>query len=993
MIAAALLLAACGRDAPEPAEPAAAPPPEAARGAPAEAPKVRTLRTLPPGAADGDVRITAASLLATTLHVEAVVRNDGASAATARLALVSLAGAEVAYAEELLAAGKTATLRLDVELAFPFDVVEHRVVASRAGDAEVVRTVAPLGDRVGDTDVRLRAARALGAAARAAPRVVVRNSRSGEAVAGAPVELRLLDLAGAEIARAASSTDAWGTADLAFDLPQDAPAECFLRVSARDALSSHVVSAPVRVRAALSGHLLLDLPVHRPGDAVRVRAIVTHQPSGRPAEDAALRVALVDPLGTTSAAIDASTGRFGVVEATLPVPAPLPPLDFRVQVLDGERVVAETPLRIETLDEPPFRISVAPATRSIRPRGALEARVVATDFDGSPVARATVTVALGTGDPEVTPISAWEGLTADDGGADVAFRVPAKARRDLGRGLFLEVTVADAEGRVVRDWARLAWTRTGNPADVLLPDGPLAPGMPGRVLVRTALPQGAEVTAGVPGALAVRSVDELGFVELPILDPQPGASIAVGPERFDLAVSEPPLTLALARRLVGDGEPLRIRAHCSTAAPAVFVDLLRESCAVATFALPLVDGHAEADLAVPDGIAGPITVQAYVLPDVTEHVVARSSFVIPRERLRIHVTPSTPCVAPGQPVALDVRVTDMDGRGVASAIGLRVADEAVMSLGPAPPPCARATRGTGPAQRDRIDGRTGTSLADLVATAGRRALSTAETRLVDVLLTAEDRPEWYGRGVGSLHERKAEHLRRVADLMDEFAQQFHASAMKVVATQAPPPSAQTPFLAAALADASASGAFGRDGLLDPWGSPIQILWVGDPPPFHFVAGDTATGTFAPLLLRSAGPDGESNSPDDTEARLSCVQTAGLHGAWVEAHGHSFDASAFSPRMTGDLVRRSGALDRGPRKRRPYFTACYGSLDRDPPRMRRFYADAALFAPLVLTDADGNARVEFTAPDWTTAWRVDAVAFDADGNAADASTSFRTEASR
>jgi hypothetical protein len=64
-----------------------------------------------------------------------------------------------------------------------------------------------------------------------------------------------------------------------------------------------------------------------------------------------------------------------------------------------------------------------------------------------------------------------------------------------------------------------------------------------------------------------------------------------------------------------------------------------------------------------------------------------------------------------------------------------------------------------------------------------------------------------------------------------------------------------------------------------------------------------------------------------------------------------------------------------------------------PRVRRFFPEAILFAPLVATDGAGRARIEITTPDSVTAWRADgiahAVAPGGPGGVAQAAARFRT----
>ena len=695
----------------------------------------------------------------------------------------------------------------------------------------------------------------------------------------------------------------------------------------------------------------------------------------------------------------ATTAAFGVLHAELAVPRDARTGDYRVRLSDGTDTIAEVPIRVERFELPRFRVSVAPSARAVRAGDSFGARVVAERFDASAVGGAALSVALRGKDAGLPPLARWEGLTDHEGAADVTLDVPADVSSGLP-GTVLEVTVRDAGGRSVREAVELAWAGVGEGARpakprVLLPDGPLAAGVPSRVLVRTDLPEGAEVLVGATGLTPpqLRPVDALGFVEVAVHDPVAGMSVRVGDGSAAVEVAPAPLALVLGRRVLAHGESLPVRVHTTTNSSAVYVDLLREDGAVATFALPVVAGRAEAELRLPAHVVGPITVQAYVLPPAGPQIaIARTAFVVPPERLRLRLAPSAAAVEPGAPVRLDIRATDLDGRGVACALGVRVADEAVLSLARLLPDCARAALVTNAPLLRLRDEVTERSAAALLAAAGRRRLSTAEARLTDVLLARGDRVSKYGVDARSLPGREQQYVRRVAAQMKRFAETFGALAAEVLPIDAPPPSAEVPTIAAALDGAAALCAFGRDGLLDPWGSPLQVTLDGTALPFDWADGDVFPSDVS-LVLRSPGPDGAARTRDDVSFELSASQTLALHVRWVRAHGHVFDEDSLRSQVIvgGGAGGAFGGRGGGHRNLRAGGGGRKTGVALAPvtTRTRCFFPEAAYFGPLVLTDAAGRAHILFAAPDSLTTWRVDAVASDAAGRAADGETSFRT----
>lgn len=946
----------------------------------------------------------AASLRGRRLQVEAILENRRSGPATTTLRLLSRDGARVAETVREIAAGAEETILLDVVLPTPFDVVAHRVVATVEDDALVERRVAPLVDLVGAPEVVLAHTGRLVAGAPAAARIVVRNSKTGEPVHAATVDLALVGAGAAALAATQARTDAAGTLDAALRVPSDADSELTLTAAADTAFGRESVSAPARALRTHTAHVFLDLPVHRPGDTVRFRLLVVDPASGRAAEGVSVEVRLEGPDGRTSATTSVRTAAHGVASGELPIAESAPTGDYRVV---AERL-GGADLRVERFEVPRFRVSLDPVPRGLHARRGVEGSVVAERFDGSPIEGAAVTVSLRSPELGAPPVARWEGST--DGRGRAAYRIdpPFDADTAGGRDLGLDVAVRDAGGRTVREFVRLAPRPTGGGApSVHLPHGALVAGLPGTAVLRTDLAAGSTVEVRAADAAPHRAtVDDLGFVEVPITKAEERFEVAVGDRAVVVRAMPGAVALSAGRRLIAEGASVPVRATVLGEGESLFVDVVWQGALVATRRLRVVGGVAAGWIELPAGVTGHVLLQASTTAARAASDAVVGVFVLPRESLRVSMAPSSSEVRPGGAVDIDVQVSDAAGRGAPAALALRVVDEAVLSIVGRPTEVARFALAADSARFLRRDGGE-PSLGDLAAASLVRPLTAGERRLADILVSRADRRTPLDARATSLAGRREAHRRAVAAQFEAWSVEFAGRAAEVLAGEAAPaPSDAVPDVVAAIRAAARRGAFGADGLLDPWGNPLEFgAFTPLPGTGPGDASVTAAGPFRRLCLRSPGPDGvffrrddafddddvefvgDVVGGDDVTLSLTAETTVALHSAWLRRHGKGIDAAALVSSATWiDGTRRGG---------RRYLRAGGGGRAgelppaAERPRARRAFPSAITWDPLLVTDAAGRARIRVTAPDSVTTWRAETVAHAAAGGVGQGETRFRT----
>lgn len=968
---------------------------------------------------------------ATDLVVEAEFAAPSDRPSHAALSVSPIEGAAVATAAADLAAGERRSLVLRCGVPPGFDAGDHRAVASLDTGDGLARDVRPLPDLVGTASLHL-----LGPA-RLAPggtgtihALLLRDGRPGEGVPAATVTLALVADGGATLASATGTTDAHGAADLPLPVPEAAPGKATLVATARSPFGAHTDRVAVEIAPRLSAHLLADLPIHKPGEDVKVRALVVALPTGRPKAKFPVRFELRDVGNDPLARVQAETDAFGVASAALAVPADAKTQTMRLVVLGAEDPqqappIASIPLRIEVYEIPTFRLTVTPATRTLAPGDPLDVEVRATRFDGTPLAGAGVTVEARTDIAGAAAVH-WAGVT--DSGGIARVRQPLDGAPRSG-ALALKVTVKDAGGREVADvsWLVVGTERAATapeiPLWVYLPNGGLSPGCPGTAILSTGLPGGAAVSVrvddGPPTALVV---DERGLVEVAVPSPGETTRFAVD-DRVRTVTNRPsPIRLSLSRRVLAAGEGATVRVEGPPTARVAFVDVVRDGVLLCSRTVTLAGRAGETTIPLAPDVVGPLAVQALVLTGEGPPLVdARALFVLPPEALRVAARPSQGVAGPGEALDLDVSVTDAVGAPVRAALAVRVADEAVLSLAEAEPTVLRALLLFDGAIRAGGGTVAGTGVADLIAAAAKGPLSPSDARAAACLFATLDRAVAYGVSRRAEALGHDERLRKAHDLMLAHGGDLWRRARRTLVRRgAARDRDQPPTIDAALRAAERRGDFGRDGLVDPWGSPLRI-----------VAGETGLGLLSP------GVDALVGTEDDVAAWINPGRMWVVETAWRLATGDAVDevrasdVVAREPRIldaalsdhveydadlpfeesygaggisdapfegpaNNGLIGIGGGAGGAMRGRGGYRSLRAGAGGgrrarpwEDEPEVRRFFPAALLFEPSLVTGTDGRLRIPLTLPDSLTTWRATVVASDERGRAADTSVSFRT----
>jgi len=538
--------------------------------------------------------------------------------------------------------------------------------------------------------------------ARFAARVLLTDSPEGSDEPGAPVAegtvrltLRKQDARGETLLEKSfpvRTTDASGSADVSLSTAGLEPGPYRLIVESEKGDWRNRLERDVLLVRPYTVLVQTDRPAYRPGERIRMRAVVLHRPSLKPASGEPIRFELIRGDGGTAGSVAAVTGRFGIASAEIDAGAETVRVAARVGGSAGS-AASEIPVFVGQFDLPKLRAEIEfeqtvlgsgePAVGSVR----------VVDLAGKSVAGAEVELQF-----HSETVRRTERLrgTADDAGV-FRFRqsVPAVVIPKEGADrVLVEVRVRrDAETARAGKWLTLC----DEPVLVrVVPEGRrTVAGLENFLFVAAVSPDGKPVVGSVRvGESEVRldegGVARVGFVPtgrtgervrvtvVPLDAPAVVRDVAVRPA----ADNSSGILLRPARSLIRAGETLTVDAVAGFKTGSLFVDVFHgESFLLSSHVVAIDKGAGRLELDVPVEIAGTLVLRAYRLIDGKVQGLDRRLVVVkPARSVSLSAVWSKPAYAAGDTAELSIEARRPDGQPVESALGVSVFDLALRDV-------------------------------------------------------------------------------------------------------------------------------------------------------------------------------------------------------------------------------------------------------------------------------------------------------------------------
>jgi anti-sigma factor RsiW len=552
----------------------------------------------------------------------------------------------------------------------------------------------------------------------AALRVIVRSpgDSDGETtpVEGADVTVRIGRTPGLAKAVYTGQTDASGTADVAFTVPEDLTHASLVIETSSDSGYGQIVH-PITISRQYKLLLYSDKPVYRPGQTIHMRALTLDASSLKAAVDQPITVTVFNPSGEALARRRLQTSEFGVVTHDFDLPSAAAAGQYTLQAALGD-TVSERTVAVGSYELPAFHVTLDTNRAFYAPGEKVTGTIEAAYFFGKPVADGQITLQGYTESPRSAPAIRVQGRTNAAGLATFAFYLPA----DFGASATTEPVSLDLEAEVTDAAGQRAGTRSFLPvaAQTILvraiPEGGwLKPSIENTVFIMTAYPDGqpapttmiveAEgerhtLATGLYGLAEFRYVpaDSSGRIRIQAQDAQGNQ----GDASFVFAQDSTPQALLLRteRASYEVGDTLRAEALVAgTERPkTVYLDVIHSKQTIATLSAPLEDGRAAFALDLDETMAGTLELHAYhVAPDDTIARDTRLIIVDAPRRVAVAVDTDQEAYRPGETAAVQIQTSLTSTRQaeetpVQSVLGVAVVDASVQALETLPPGFVRA---------------------------------------------------------------------------------------------------------------------------------------------------------------------------------------------------------------------------------------------------------------------------------------------------------------
>ncbi len=543
----------------------------------------------------------------------------------------------------------------------------------------------------------------------AALRVLVRSTADAQPVADAEVTVQVGRTPGLASIVYTGRTDASGTADVAFTVPDNLEGQASLIVETASAAGKDRIVRPITIQRDYKLFLSPDKPAYRPGQTIHMRALALDAVSLKPIAEQEVAFIVLGPNGERLAQETTLTSDFGVASLDVTLAADTARGQVTLRAVLGD-TVSERTVTVDEYELPAFRVALETEHSFYAPGDRVTGDIQAAYFFGKPVANGRVTLRGYTGEGQA-PAIIVQGRTDEDGAFDFAFVLPpdvGQSAKEQPALFALEAEVMDAAGQAEGIRHPLPVAAQPLLIDAVPEGGTIKPGIENTVFILTSYPDGqpAETTLSVRVAGEERTLatgpyglaelryvpeDSVAPLEVHARDAQGlkgTASFTFRPDR-----AEGSLLLRPERAVYEVGDTLRAEALVADGAiETIYLDVIHARQTIATLSAPVEDGRATFALDLDGAMVGTLELHAYYVGADGDVVRSTRLVVVDMARqVAVDVTADRDQYRPGDTARLTFRTTIASTQQpVQSALGVGVVDESVYALETLPPSFARA---------------------------------------------------------------------------------------------------------------------------------------------------------------------------------------------------------------------------------------------------------------------------------------------------------------
>ncbi len=533
----------------------------------------------------------------------------------------------------------------------------------------------------------------------AALRVVVRDVHNTQPIPDAEVQVSLKSQAeGKAVPLFQGNTDAMGSADVKFTVPDEAGTKRYLVIESHSAQGRDKVEREITIARDYKVLLSTDKPIYQPGQVIHIRVLALGSFDLAPASERPLELVITDAKGNKVFRRELLTSVHGVASADFQLADEVNTGNYKIEAILGN-TTSESTVVVKHYVLPKFKVTATPDRAFYLPGERVSGAVEAHYFFGKPVEHGEVVMTGYTFDVQLQEVFRIEGETNADGRYDFEFDLPdylvAGGLEAQVATFIVEVAIIDEAQHTERINLRLPIAQDRIIIEAVPESGSLVEDVENIVYFITAAPDGSPVpttlTIEAEGQIYTVESGEYGLAEWYFTPSSPWQEIEVtardarGSEVYRIIVFEgqerSSVLLRPERAVYRMGETMHLDIFSTVGTGALYLDIIREGQTVSTRALEPQYGYAQADIDLTPDLYGTLELHAYALTQGGE--IQRDTRVVivdaPRD-LKIAITQDKETYLPGTSAALDFAVTGLGGEGVPAVLGLAAVDESVFAL-------------------------------------------------------------------------------------------------------------------------------------------------------------------------------------------------------------------------------------------------------------------------------------------------------------------------
>jgi len=534
----------------------------------------------------------------------------------------------------------------------------------------------------------------------AAVRVVLRDGETLAPAPGIDVDLALLEArTNRAIELGTFKTGSDGCLEARVDVPDLPPGNYMLQVRAKNAHGDILVQ-PVRVVRTHKLLISTDKPIYQPNQIIHARLMALRTHDLKPESGEEVLFEIEDPKQNKVFKKSVKTTAYGLAALDFQLADEINMGEYRLRATMGE-VVSERVVEVKRYVLPKFKITLDPGKSFYLAGEKLHGKVQADYFFGKPVAGGKIKLGIATFEAQFRDLAKLEGETDASGAYTFDYDLPSYfAGVDLEKGkamLKLEVSLKDTADHEEKKVVMVPISDQAIQIEVVHESGDLVPEVENVFYVVTSYPDGspARTQVKVDGIKLKQQFEtsDLGVARVAVTPQRFGVDMDVeardargniGALRYSTTRSQQirgqaPFLVRTDKAVYRCGETMQIE---TVGRPGFYyVDVVRNGETVLTRTLEVRSTSASTTVDLPGDAFGAVVVHAYQIGEAghIERSTRRVLVQVP-ENLRIEAKLDKETYKPGETATIDFAVTDETGKALPSALSCAIVDEAVFAL-------------------------------------------------------------------------------------------------------------------------------------------------------------------------------------------------------------------------------------------------------------------------------------------------------------------------